>query len=221
MSTYEALPFIPRLFEGDTASGCSEAREGPCTDATEDSTPDLDACVALWDKYAVPPHIRDHCRQVSLIVATLGALAIEKGAVCSRPVLLAGAMLHDLAKFYTIQYGGNHAQLGAAQVLKETKNFCVAHMVYHHVHWPWEVNVFNDRMLAPLLLVYADKRVKHDKIVSVEDRFEDLQKRYGHTELARKRITASMYQGLEIEQALSKRLEVPINEYSFDCRRLV
>jgi len=183
--------------------------------------PDLDACTALWDKYCMPAHIRDHSSQVALIVATLGAKAADLGARISRPVLLAGALLHDIAKAYTIEYGGSHAQFGAAWILRETKNYRVAQMVYHHVHWPWGVDIFNDVALGPLLLVYADKRVKHDQIVGIEERFEDLFRRYGHTETARLLIAESKEQGLQIERALSERLGVTVSEYSFDCRRLV
>lgn len=213
---YTPPPFIPRLFEGSTEKGCSD----PDAQGLEHA-PDLDACTALWDKYSMPGNIRDHSMQVALIVATLGAMALEKGASLSRPVILAGALLHDIAKIYTIQHGGDHAQLGAAIARRETRNYCIAGMVYHHVHWPWQIDVFNDRMLAPLLLVYADKRVMHDRIVNIEERFEDLIKRYGRTEHSRAMLLLSKEQGIQIEKALSRRLEVSLNEYSFDCRRLV
>ena len=203
------LPVIPGIFD---LSGDSPSMQ---------EAPDLDACKALWDKYCMPAHIRDHCNQVALIVATLGAKTADLGARISRPVLLAGALLHDLAKAYTIEYGGSHAQFGAAWVLRETKNFRVAQMVYHHMHWPWDVDIFNDAVLGPLLLVYADKRVKHDRIVGIEERFDDLFRRYGHTEASRLLIMESKEQGLRIERALSERLGVTVSEYSFDCRRLV
>lgn len=203
-------PFVPQLFEPDLPLGQLPVE-----------TPDLSGCRALWDKYQVPLHIRDHSSQVALIVATLGAKAALAGAKLDRPLILAGALLHDIAKGYTIDHGGSHAQLGGAWVGKETRNFRIAQMVIHHVHWPWEIDVNNDAFLGPLLLIYADKRVRHDSIVSIEERFEDLFARYGHTERARKYIAASKEQGLQIEKALSERLGVQLNEYSFDCRRLV
>ncbi|MDL2307631.1 HDIG domain-containing protein [Desulfovibrio sp. OttesenSCG-928-C06] len=185
------------------------------------TAPDLAACEALWDKYAVPPHIREHCRQVARVLMALGDLAISKGARLDRPTLLAGGLLHDLAKMYTVNYPGDHAQVGAALVLRETKNYRVAQMVYHHVDWPWEADVDNDIILHVLLLIYADKRVMHDQIVSLEQRFRDLNQRYGKTERSRAILAHSHYRGLEIEKALSKRLEVKIDEYPVDSGRLV
>jgi hypothetical protein len=139
----------------------------------------------------------------------------------SRPALLAGALLHDLAKIYTVDYPGDHAQIGAAVAVRETRNYLVGQMIYHHVGWPWEVDINNDYLLHVLLLDYADKRVKHDRIVPLEERFADLRLRYGRNERSLAAIAFSQLQGQEIELALSRRLEVPVDEYPFDSGRLV
>jgi putative nucleotidyltransferase with HDIG domain len=169
----------------------------------------------------MPPHIRAHSRRVAVVALALGELLAQKGARLSMPALLAGALLHDLAKIYTVEYSGDHAQIGAAIVVCETRNYLVGQMVYHHVGWPWQADTGNDYLLHVLLLNYADKRVKHDRIVTLEERFADLRQRYGRTERSRSAIACSYLQGREIEQALSERLEVQVDEYSFDSRRLV
>ncbi|MDL2285211.1 HD domain-containing protein [Desulfovibrio sp. OttesenSCG-928-F07] len=207
------LPFVPPLFPA--------LRPEWAAGATDMPVPDQDACIALWNKYDVPVHIRNHSREVALIVASLGAKLEAMGVNINRPLLLAGSLLHDIAKAYTIEYGGNHAQLGGAWVCRETGNYNVAQMVFHHVHWPWELDVNNESMLPALLLVYADKRVRHDEIVTMQERFKDLMRRYGHTELSRMYIQASLEQGLDLEAALSTRLGVDLHEYSFNSRRLV
>ena len=184
-------------------------------------TPDLEACLALWDRYEVPPHIRRHSRQVTNVMLGVGELALSRGRNIVMPYLLAGGLLHDVAKMYTINHGGDHAQLGAALVLRETRNPLVAQMVYHHVGWPWRVDVANDHALHVLLTSYADKRVKHDGIVSLEERFADLLDRYGKTERSRNFMAHAYLQAREIETKLSELLEVRLNEYSFDSGRLV
>lgn len=206
------LPFVPGVFPARMEAAICD---------TSAPVPSLEECVVLWDKYAMFPHIGEHSRQVALVASWLGAQLERQGVHVNRPLVLAGALLHDLAKTYTIGHGGSHAQLGAGWVVKETGNYRLAQVVYHHVHWPWELDIENESMLAPLLVLYADKRVKHGNIVSLEERFEDLIKRYGVNETARRNIALSHEQGLIVEKALSKRLGVAVDEYTFDCRRLV
>lgn len=206
------LPFVPALFP---------LRRPEAGSATDEPAPGQDECAALWDKYAMLPNVRDHSSQVGLVVACLGARLEAAGLRVDRPLVLAGALLHDLAKSYTIRYGGSHSQLGAGWVVQETGNYRLAQMVYHHVHWPWELDIENESMLPGLLVLYADKRVKHDRIVTLEERFDDLMRRYGVNAVARAHIRQSHEQGLVLEKALSKRLGVAVDEYSFDCRRLV
>ena len=52
-------------------------------------------------------------------------------------------------------------------------------------------------------------------------RLEDLLLRYGITDDAKRRITSSHNQGLEIEAALSRRIKVNLHEHTFDSGRLV
>jgi putative nucleotidyltransferase with HDIG domain len=194
---------------------------GSAQEALGAPSPGRRECEALWNRYSMPRHIRAHSLLVAAVTLGLGELLMQRGARLSRPALLAGALLHDLAKIYTVDYPGDHAQIGAAIAVRETRNYMVGQMIYHHVGWPWEVDINNDYLLHVLLLDYADKRVKHDSIVTLEERFADLRQRYGRTERSLAAIAFSQLQGLEIEQALSRRLEVPVNEYPFDRGRLV
>lgn len=213
-ANFTYLPFVPGISLPDPPDAEFSFQSAP-------PSPGLEECEALWERYNVPQHIREHCRGVAHILEVLGELAIARGARLDRATLLAGGLLHDIAKMYTVRYPGDHAQMGAAIVLRETRNYRLAQMVYHHVEWPWEPDVGNDLILPVLMLVYADKRVTHDRIVTLDERFTDLFQRYGKTERRRAMIERSRQQGLEIEKALSKRLEVKINEYPFDRGRLV
>ncbi len=180
--------------------------------------PDAAACHALWDRYAMPEHIRAHSSMVADMAMALARAAMadgtgrEDGADLHLPSVLACALLHDIAKDYTIRFGGNHAQLGGAWTLHETGNPRIAQGVMHHVHWPWRVDVAVPQWLMPLIIIYADKRVKHDRLVKLEERFDDLIERYGRTERIRERIRESHEQAVDIERALSARLGVPLHD---------
>lgn len=185
------------------------------------AVPTEEECFALWDKYAMPEHIRAHSRVVAAFAAALAEKAEEEGADVHVPSVMASGLLHDLGKFYTLKNGGSHGQVGGAWVVNETRNPYIAQGVLQHTRWAWHIDETVDPWLLSYVIIYADKRVVHDGVVDPEDRFADLLERYGHTDEAKKRITLSHRQGLAIEAALSRRLRMPLHEYTFDSGRVV
>ncbi|MBP3731071.1 MAG: HDIG domain-containing protein [Mailhella sp.] len=149
--------------------------------------PDETECVRLWDKFGMLPNIREHCRSVAGIACEIVRRAIDLGLVpserlLSEPLALAAGLLHDIAKTYTIRHGGSHAQLGAAWVKEETGNYLLAQAVLFHVSWPWQEGDLDDvldPLRLPVIVAYADKRVRHADVVSLKERFDDLVVRYG------------------------------------------
>lgn len=121
-------------------------------------------------------------------------------------LLEAGALLHDIAKTASLHNGGEHARLGA-QWLSDLGYPGVAEIVREHV-WlsrppdePWplrEVEIVN----------YADKRVLHDQIVSLPQRFADLRQRYGRTPEIIQRITHNEQRSLILEAKIFRSLNI-------------
>jgi len=204
------------LFSGPVRQKSGPTR--PFTSAGNFPVPTDDDCTRFWNLCSVPDHIRDHSLQTALIAESLTMRARERGLeVCVQSVR-ASALLHDLAKEYSILHGGKHAQLGAAWTMDLTKNPAVAQGVMHHVWWPWEIDP--DRYFLPLAVLYADKRAKHAEIVSLNVRYEDLFERYGTPEIKEK-IKMSLAQAKAIERALSELLSVPLHACTLDGGRLV
>ncbi len=141
--------------------------------------PDLEKCYEILKTEGVPSHIIRHSEKVALISGVLGSALIEKGEDLDLQLLVAGGLLHDVKKFATLKTGENHAKAGE-RFIKELGYKEVARIVGAHVFfkprkpynkvWPEEI------------VFYADKRVKHEEIVSLDERFEDLILRYGKTE---------------------------------------
>lgn len=177
--------------------------------------PDEQYCFALWETYAMLENIRKH----SLCVAKLAVGIARLGKQCGFPVntdlIYTAALLHDIAKTYTIRHGGNHSQLGGAWVQELTGNPLLASCVTHHVYWPFELNL--EKHFPQLAVLYADKRVQHDCVVSLEERFEDLLERYGATQRIRDNIHITMEQARNVEKAFSQSFKVNIDEYTLDC----
>jgi len=178
--------------------------------------PDEAQCVRLWDKYGMMPHIREHCRAVASVALEIVRRAGERGLIAEgrgldAPSVLAAGLLHDIAKTYTIRHGGSHAQLGAAWVRDETGNPALAQAVLWHVSWPWQEGPLDDSadpLRLPVVIAYADKRVRHTEVVTLEQRFEDLLIRYGIDDERRERITGYLNRTKTVEKALFDRIGV-------------
>ncbi|MYL83091.1 HDIG domain-containing protein [Desulfovibrio aerotolerans] len=181
--------------------------------------PSDEECRLLWDAYDMLPNIREHSRLVACVATALARLAEVAGLVVNVAEVRAAALLHDLAKTYTICHGGNHCQLGAAWVQELTGNPALAQGVLWHVSWPHPLDLRTD--FLPLTLIYSDKRVKHNQIVTLETRFDDLLERYGTTDYIRTRIHESFQQAAAIERALAETVGLDIHESTFGCGRLV
>ena len=204
---YSALPELPAL---------AARAEGRLP-----APPDDAACHALWRKYAMLPNVERHSRMVAQIATALATRAAAQGLPVRVEAVRASALLHDLAKTYCLLHGGSHAQLGASWVLAETRNYGIARGVLLHVHWPWAVPEGPGICALPFFVIYADKRVRHDTCVTLEERFEDLIARDGRDGRARDGIRMAHEQALAIERALAAQLGWDLHEDTFDCRRLV
>ena len=179
------------------------------------------ACFALWDKYDMLPNIRRHSLLVAHVATTLAQRAAELGMPVCVPEVRASGLLHDIAKTYCVRHGGSQAQLGAAWTVAETGNYAVAQGVMMHVWWPWPLPRGSDICALPFFVIYADKRIKHDTCVSLEERYEDLLGRYGCSKEAREGIREAYQQGKDIENAIAAQLGWALHENTFDCGRVV
>ena len=208
------LPSLPPL-----APGAAPAPP-PCDAVRQEwSVPTDQDCLAFWDRYEMPEHIRGHSLLVAQVATFLALGARERGLDLSVATVRASALLHDLAKAYTIEHGGSHSQLGASWTVSLTGNPALAQGVLHHVYWPYELDI--RKYFLPLAVIYGDKRVQHNDLVPLNRRFEDLLTRYGKTEDIRKRIGLAHAQAKDLERLFGRLLEVDLNESAFDCGRLV
>jgi len=139
--------------------------------------PDLEQCLRLLEEHRVPDHIRRHSQQVERVAGVLGRAVVAAGGEgLDLPLLCAAALLHDIAKLACIANHRDHA-LEGARVLAELGLGEIAELVGRHVrlgHWDPQGPV-----TPAELLNYSDKRVQHETIVSLEQRFADLLERYG------------------------------------------
>jgi uncharacterized protein len=162
--------------------------------------PSHDQCLELMNTHGMLPNIREHSFRVMEVALFLGEALAEAGFDLSLPLVKAGGLLHDLGKTACLGTLRNHAELGAS-ILEELGYPHVAQVVREHVYL--DGNISDPRPLREAELVnYADKRVLHETVVTLEERFADLKVRYGRTPEAMTRIQATAVRARALEDKL-------------------
>ena len=143
----------------------------------EKGVPSRDECLGLMDRYGVLENIVDHSLTVTRVARFLSKELNKRGQRIDLGVVEAAALLHDLAKTECLRTKEDHAQQGF-RLLRSLGYERVATVVAQHI----EVSSGGDgaSVTEEEVVNYADKRVQHDRIVSLEERFSDLKDRYGH-----------------------------------------
>lgn len=132
-------------------------------------------CRQMFKEWEVPENIREHCKVVSDICQFLAGKLIEKGEKIYLELVKASAILHDLDKIKTLKTRDHTIE--AYNFLKD-KFPEVADVVRAHRYGNAK-NLIENGTWEEKLVYYADKLVTHDKIVTFDERVEDLKLRYG------------------------------------------
>jgi len=183
------------------------------------SVPNESQCREYWTHYSMFDNVAEHSLEVARVATFVARRASALGMNIDVPTVRASALMHDIAKSYSILHGGNHSQLGGSWTMEMTRNPAIASGVSHHVYWPFDMDMA--KYFIPLTVIYADKRVRHNSIVTIESRFKDLVERYGVNDYIRKRIEITRAQAVELENLLGETIEVDLNACDFDSGRLV
>jgi uncharacterized protein len=130
-------------------------------------------------------HIATHSFQVCSVSLLLADRLKGCGIDLNRSLIQASAMLHDITKTRSIKTNENHAQTGFKLLrdlgYPEVGNVVRQHIVlddYHESKPLGEADIVN----------YSDKRVLHDRVVSLDERKNYILERYGTEAEFRKRI---------------------------------
>ena len=167
--------------------------------------PPVEECLQLLKKSHVPEHVIEHSRKVCEIAACLGRLLNRQGAGLDEGMIAAASWLHDIAKMDGLSRGENHSTAGA-DLLKNLGYPEIAEIVRQHVKLDTET--YQGEIGETVLVHYADKRVKHTALVSLEDSFRDLKERYGKHPAAREWLEDLEKQTKELESRIFRRLAI-------------
>jgi uncharacterized protein len=137
--------------------------------------PSRTECMELLGQFDMPQNIRRH----SVIVAEVAILLADRlnrnGSRLDLQLIEAAALLHDVGKMPSIKTREDHAILGA-RMLEGIVAPPVARIVKEHISL--DSSQVDGPVTESLVVNYADKRVKHDQVVPIEERYQDLIERY-------------------------------------------
>lgn len=149
----------------------------------QEQTPSVAECFDLMERYGMLANIRAHSIVVTRIARLLATALIEKGLSISVETVVAGAMLHDIGKTHCLDNDDDHAAMGRT-ICRENNLVGIGEIVGEHV---WLRDYVPGAVITEKELVYyADKRVNHEEIVSLTERYNYIADRYGGSNLKRR-----------------------------------
>jgi uncharacterized protein len=174
----------------------------------EDRIPSEEECYEIIQRYEMLPNILEHSQQVLKVSIALYD-NFRNDVHLNRELIVAAALLHDITKTQSIQTKEPHDRTGA-ELMRELGFHRIADIVEQHVILK---NFDPDGMLDEREIVYyADKRVMHTSIVSVEERNDDIINRYGNTDDRIRLILENKDRILQMERKINRFLKRDVDE---------
>lgn len=145
--------------------------------------PSLSECIGMMEQYAMLSNIRHH----SLVVARLADQLLDglrtvapDQPQADRHLVIAGALLHDIAKTPCLGSNCDHAKAGAEICLRHGFPEIAAIVGQHVLLREYAPERYRCGRFTPEEIVYyADKRVRHNVVVNLDERLEYILDHYG------------------------------------------
>lgn len=158
----------------------------------------------FWKDWVTPLHVRAHSKKVTEISLQIAQALIEKNILINLDLLNTAGLLHDMARVCDFQKldrtkfheevtdekwakwvdqqkqfkGMHHADVACGALAEEGYNKTAGLIRLHN-----SLSILEEpeklAYLEAAILFYADKRVKHDEVVSLAERFRDGRERHG------------------------------------------
>ncbi|MFT4343136.1 MAG: HD domain-containing protein [Candidatus Woesearchaeota archaeon] len=145
------------------------------TKVTASNHPSHEECIALLKETETPRNIFLHARKVQGVALFLAERLNEHGVPVNVENIRIAGILHDIKKFDEIKKEcGAHEDAGADLLIAKGFSEIAAIVRAHKTS-----NIYNGfNSWEERILYYADKRVLHDNIISIDERLEDGARRY-------------------------------------------
>lgn len=180
--------------------------------------PSINQCLQFIDQFEMLDNIRAHsfkvARVAEALVDGLGRSTNGRGPIPHKEEVIAGALLHDIAKTLCLKTGCLHAEEGQ-RICVELGYPAIGEIVAEHVVLKnFAAESYAKGIFGPKEMVfYADKRVRHDQVVPLSSRLDYILERYGLGDPSREhRIRLNFNQSLDFENYLFNFLDFKPDE---------
>ena len=153
--------------------------------------PTKEECVKILRGSNVPENIIAHTSAVSEFAGKICDFLNKKGIKVNKKLVLAGALLHDIKKLEP-----DH-EIKGSEYIKSIGYVEVSNLIRKHGLSNLDKEDCIPKTWEEKIVFYSDKRLNGNKVVSVEERFDYIRKRYNKPEV-------------EEEYRFSKRIEKEI-----------
>ncbi len=134
-------------------------------------------CSRLMDKHRMLENIRAHSYKVAQVAEFIAHSIIGTGISLSLDKVIGGALLHDIGKTACLDSDHNHALFGA-KICAQHGFTGIVDIVAQHV--VLKNGLSETGCTEKEIVYYADKRVLHEEVVSLEARLQYILARYGN-----------------------------------------
>lgn len=164
--------------------------------------PTKSECLTILNNNGVPDKVVRHCQAVSRVAEKIARNLNNSGYNLNIDLIQAAGLLHDLGKGKK-----DHARAGA-EFLRDLGYPGVAEAVACHM------DIVPDP-LYPIteatVLYLADKLVKDDRVVSLKQRFQEIQERFAEQPNVLDSINKRLNNALEIKKHIEKVIRLPLD----------
>ncbi|GAB6192878.1 HDIG domain-containing metalloprotein [Desulfocastanea catecholica] len=182
--------------------------------------PSIKECLDFHDRFEMLENIRAHsfvvARVAEALVDGLHSSGKSPGPLPDKEEVIVGALLHDIAKTLCINTDCRHAEIGRQICLElgypELSEIVAEHVVLKNFAADlYARGVFGTKEMV----FYADKRVCHDQVVSLDGRLEYILERYGDNNPVKERLIRHNFnKTIDLEKFLFSFLDFSPTELS-------
>ena len=164
-----------------------------------------DAVEGFYVEWETPQNVKNHCTQVASVAKKIGEALVNSGEIVNLTSIFTANSLHDVARICDMAEIDEESRFEQEVTKDIRQKWCKLrdkHNMEHHAEIACKF--FDKKGFAATaelirlhrataislepesfntweakLMCYADKRVKHDEIVDLDERFKDGRERYG------------------------------------------